>query len=104
MHLKPNPPSSHPSSVKSLPFRPPRPGRRAFSGAAAGKHHSSTTAPPAGQPPRRQLPVPQTAAETGRPPGAGHGARSAGAGNQENGGHITAPAPARDIQGHVLRR
>lgn len=102
--LKLSPPSSHHCSVGSLPRRPPRPGGRASGGAAAGEHRPSAAAPPAGQPPRRQLPVPQTAAETGRPEGAGHRARSVGAGHQENRGRVASPAPAGDIQGHVLRR
>lgn len=93
-----------PISRPSPHLRPSRLGGRPSSGAAAGEHRSGSPLPPAGQPPRRHLPVPQTAAEAGRPAGAGDGARSAGPGDQDDGGHLAAPAAAGNLQRHVLTR
>lgn len=79
------------------------PGECAAHRANAGEHRAGASAPSAGQSPGRLFPLPQAAAEIGRPPAAGHRARTAGAGDQKDRGHVAAPAPAGDLQRHVLK-
>ncbi|XP_016077698.1 PREDICTED: peroxisome proliferator-activated receptor alpha isoform X1 [Miniopterus natalensis] len=97
---------------RHLPFRgrhhllrrSPWPPQRRADREDAGGHRARAQAPPAKQPPRRGLSLPETSAEDGGPAAAGHRARAAGAGHQEDRvGRGAAPAAAGDLQGHVLR-
>lgn len=86
-----------------LVTRPSRPSERDKHRAHAGEHCARAAAPPAGQPPGRRIPFPEAAAETRWPAAAGHWARAASAGDQEDRGHIAAPTTAGNLQRHVLR-
>lgn len=72
-------------------------------GGDPGQHPPGPEPSPAAQSSRRQLHLPQTAAEAGGSATAGDGERPAGAEDQEDGVRdVAAPAAAGDLQGHVL--
>ncbi|CAG07471.1 unnamed protein product, partial [Tetraodon nigroviridis] len=83
--------------------RSPRVDQREAGGAEPGQHPAGPGPPPPSQPLGLSLPLPQAAAEDGRPPPAGDGERPPGSENQKDGvGDLAAPSAAGDLQGHVL--
>lgn len=83
--------------------RSSRANKREAGGAVSGQHPAGPGPPPTSEPLWLRLPLPQAAAEDGRPPSAGHRERSPGSKNQKDWVGDLAPSPTtRDLQRHVL--